>query len=243
MILNDFAMVAAVTTRSQAYLQVMVNAELYPSLCIVYTNNQDYLPKYGNGHSDIENLYFNTSESITCTLKRANIPYVILETDDINSKEMKLVLQNLTQHYIIYSGYGGSILKAPLFHMDKQFIHIHAGLLPEYRGSTTAYYSILQDGAISASAIFLNEGIDEGNIILTLTFPLPEKNVNIDYIYEPYVRSQVLIKTLSQYLKMGTLHSFLQDYTKEETYFIIHPVLKHLALKKIENTPCEGGNT
>ena len=58
--------------------------------------------------------------------------------------------------------------------------------------------------------------------------------IDIDYIYEPYIRSKVLIKALNQYLKQGTLASYKQNQEGAETYFIIHPVLKHLAIVGIE---------
>lgn len=101
-------------------------------------------------------------------------------------------------------------------------------------GSTTAYYSFLQEKEFGATAIFLNEGIDEGEIITQATFPVPEEMVNVDYIYEPYIRSQVLMKAIGQYLEMGELLSSGQNMEGAETYYIIHPLLKHLAIMGME---------
>ena len=112
---------------------------------------------------------------------------------------------------------------------------MHAGILPEYRGSTTAYYSILQDSYIGATSIFLNEKIDQGDIIYQEKFPMPSNKENIDYVYEPWVRSQVLVKTLKLYIANEGFSLREQSKDKAETYFIIHPVLKHLALLKVEN--------
>ena len=54
--------------------------------------------------------------------------------------------------------------------------------------------------------------------------------MDIDYIYEPYIRSKVLIKVLEKYLSSGELTGCAQSMEGAETYFIIHPVLKHIAL-------------
>ena len=140
---------------------------------------------------------------------------------------------------MIYSGYGGYILKPHLFQLGRKYIHVHAGILPEYRGSTTVYYSYLQDRMFGATAIFLSEGIDEGEIIVCDTFAVPKEAVDIDYIYEPYMRSRVLIKAIKKYLSDGAFISGRQNADGAETYFIIHPVLKHIAMLGIEK---EQGN-
>ena len=114
--------------------------------------------------------------------------------------------------------------------MDKKFIHIHAGILPEYRGSTTFYFSYLQEKQVGATAIFLNEKIDCGEIITQNTYELPQEMVDTDYIYEPYIRSQVLMDVLNKYVKEGELVASSQENERAEDYFIIHPVLKHVAL-------------
>lgn len=58
--------------------------------------------------------------------------------------------------------------------------------------------------------------------------------MNIDYIYEPYIRSRVLIKAIEQYLEKGELTSVGQTPEGAETYYIIHPLLKHLAIMGME---------
>ena len=236
MILEEFALLASDTARTKAYLQAMIREEKLPGICVVYSDNiagmKEEAEKYQQNNESEK--YFDRDIPILFSLNEENIPYILIENKDINSEQMKDALSGLPQKYIIYSGYGGYILKAHLFHINKKFIHVHAGILPQYRGSTTAYYSFLQDREFGATAIFLNEGIDEGEIIVQDTFPVPEEAVNIDYIYEPYTRSKVLLKALNQYLEQGTLVSFRQNQDGAETYFIIHPLLKHLAIMVIE---------
>ncbi len=231
MILKDFIMVMGITSRTKAYLQNMVKNTYIPSICLVLAEDENELAKRDKFNSDLTfNEYFNINEPLLQTFKDNKINYKIIGSKDINSDIVKRELGKHSQKYIIYSGYGGYILKDHLFNIGKNFIHIHAGILPQYRGSTTAYYSMLMEKKIGASAIFMNAGIDTGDVIFAEQYDLPRDGVNIDYIYEPYIRSQVLIKTLEQYIANGKFLTVNQDVEKSETYYIIHPVLKHIAL-------------
>lgn len=236
MILDEFALLASDTARTKAYLQAMIREGMLPGTCIVYSDDikkmQLELEQYQE--SNLNEQYFNIAKPILYSLHSAGIPYLLIENKDINSDRMLDILKGLKQQYLIYSGYGGYILKSHLFQINKEYIHVHAGILPQYRGSTTIYYSFLQEKVFGATAIFLNEGIDEGEIIAQETFDVPIEHVDIDYIYEPYIRSRVLIKVMKQYAETGKLTCKEQKCDGAETYFIMHPVLKHLALLGIE---------
>lgn len=236
MILENFALLASDTVRTKAYLYAMIEEKMLPGVCIVYSDNipkmQEEADQYVKGCR--HGRYFDKNFPVLSFVKEADIPYIFVENKDINSEQMRDVIQGLHQEYFIYSGYGGYILKPHLFHMGKKYIHVHAGILPRYRGSTTVYYSFLQEKVLGATAIFLSEGIDEGEIITCATFGIPDDPVDIDYIYEPYIRSKVLIKALKKYLAAGELTACEQSDEGAETYFIIHPVLKHIALLGIE---------
>ena len=101
---------------------------------------------------------------------------------------------------------------------------------------------LFRSGVFGATAIFLSEGIDEGEVIIGDTFEIPKEPVNMDYIYEPYIRSQVLLKVLDKYLMEGELMSKQQGWEGAETYFIIHPVLKHIALLGIGKVQVDMGD-
>lgn len=232
MILSDFAMIAADTARSKAYIQAMIQGEKLPAVCIIYAENCDEMREKAWIYKEKREAgqYFDVNCPIILSLEKASIPYMLVEKKNINSAQMLEAINTRREKYFIYSGYGGEILKKPLFQLEKKYIHIHAGMLPTYRGSTTFYYSYLQERQVGATAIFLNEKIDCGEIITQRTFGLPREIVNIDYIYEPYIRSQVLMDVLDQYIEQGELAADCQENEKAEDYFIIHPLLKHLAL-------------
>ena len=54
--------------------------------------------------------------------------------------------------------------------IEKKFLHVHGGYLPDYKGSTTNYYSLINENTIGASAIFLTTSgtTTEGTFTLAL---------------------------------------------------------------------------
>jgi methionyl-tRNA formyltransferase len=177
-----------------------------------------------------ENIYFDTQEPILYTLNAHDIPYEFILSDNINDDSVTQRLRVIEEQYLIYSGYGGQLIRPHLFEIGKKFLHVHAGLLPKYRGSTTIYYSMLAEASCGASAIFLTPGIDEGNVVASESFPLPPMGVDVDYIYEPYIRACVLVKALNEYSVRGHFSEKPQSAVNANTFYIIHPVLKHIAL-------------
>lgn len=231
---KDVVMLIAPTTRSKAYLQCMIKNDIFPAKVLIMTEESQSLLKEKMKEAGISE-YFDIHEPIMKTINMSGIEYEFLNTKDVNSECVKEALQRCEQKYIIYSGYGGAILKKHLFELGKRFIHVHAGALPEYRGSTTAYYSMIDKGYISATAIFMNENLDDGDVISTADFEMPESEVDIDYIYEPYTRAQVLVNALQEYRKCGEFSTKEQQKENAETYYIIHPVLKHIARLGVES--------
>ena len=236
MILEKFALLASDTARSKAYLQAMIREQTLPGMCIVYSDHILKMKEEAENYKEDgqEQQYFDVNMPVLYSIYKSGISYLLVDTKDINSELMADTIQNLEQKYLVYSGYGGYILKPHLFRLGKRFVHVHAGILPQYRGSTTAYFSFLQEKSFGATALFLNEGIDEGEVILQEHYGIPKEKTDIDYIYEPYIRSRTLIKTMEKYLRDDRLEGQKQNSDSAETYFIIHPVLKHLALFGME---------
>jgi len=234
MIIKDFAMLAANSARSKIYLQIMLKEGIMPEKCLVFGNSAPYNPNYSPKIGEKE-YGIDLSQTLEMILNKSGIEWEYIEEGDINSDLMKEYISKLNQKYIIYSGYGGAILKPHLFKLGKEYLHVHAGILPKYRGSTTGYYSILTESFIGATSIFLNEKIDQGEMIYQESFPLPKIPVDIDYVFEPWTRAEVLVKTLNKYIENGyKFNTIKQSQEGTEIYYIIHPVLKHLAMKKVE---------
>ena len=228
----DFSMILAKNNRSKAYIQNLIKHNIFPKKVIILKNddflsehtiydkfmfkNQKFIKKI----NDIGE--FDEKEDIEVTLKKYNINY-FFTNKDINSEIAINDIKSLPTKYIIYSGFGGVILKQAL-DIDKKFIHVHPGILPKYKGSTTIYYSYLNEKKFGASVIIFNKDIDSGEILYQKEFIIKEKNIDFDYILDPLIRANTLVEFLKK-----DLYKKVQEQ-EGNTFYITHPILKHLAI-------------
>ena len=66
-------------------------------------------------------------------------------------------------------------------------------------------------------------------MLIRKTFPPPPDRLQIDHIYDSAARAKVLIETLKVYNNSGEFQC-KENFDEGETYFIIHPILKHIAI-------------
>ncbi len=211
--------------RARAYLQAMLKAGYKPHSAIIL--QEENSPEEGLDKAVDEMEFFNPAESVLETLQRENIPYRKIPARGFNELAVIFALGQAEEEYHIFSGSG--ILKDEILSTGKKLIHIHPGKLPEYRGSTTFLYSLLAEGKGAATGFIMNKGIDTGDILASREFPPPAPNVDISRIYDPYIRSQVLVDVVRQLAEKGTLIGERQKLGGE-TYYMIHPVLRTLAI-------------
>ena len=214
-------MVAADTARTKYYLQELAENKLLPNYVLILLNDGELLP--GQKETQSENELVDLIEGL-------NIQYDIMHNSDINSDEIVGLIKSRREEVFIFSGYGGALLKEGVLDTGKKFLHVHGGYLPNYKGSTTNYYSLIDENTIGASSIFLTKEIDCGPVLLRKKFLPPKNRIEIDYIYDSKARAEVLIETLKKYVKSGYWDFELENNKGGETFYIIHPVLKHLAI-------------
>ena len=74
-------------------------------------------------------------------------------------------------------------------------------------------------------------GKDKGDIILRKRYPVAPKEVDPDYLYDPAVRSDTMVDVLEYFISNQELPKpVIQNEDQAEEYYVIHPLLKHLAL-------------
>ena len=159
---------AAFTARSRAYAQALANAELRPELTLLYGDPTTDRP--GQGGQDVvggtgggEVFLPDPRTPLLETLTTHGFDHEVVVAASVNEEELVGRLEALEPRFVAFSGYGGEIVRdAALAAAD--FLHIHSGWLPSFRGSTTGYYSWLEEQGLGASAILLAPRIDEGPI-------------------------------------------------------------------------------
>lgn len=237
----NFSLLLVNNNRSKAYLQNLINNGFIPKKAIVlndknitlveHTDNDKVISKDTNqkfirGLKDLD-IYFDEKEHILKTLENNNIKYSIIDSLDINSKKVIKEVESISEEYIVYSGPGGTILKTEILSKGKKFIHVHPGWLPNFRGSTTIYYSMLHNSTVGCSVILFEEGIDEGPVLYKNTYNIKEKNIDFDYVLDPLVRAKALIEFFNQ---KNIKFSNQNNNDEAHTFYIIHPLLKHMSI-------------
>ena len=232
--LKDTCMIVAPTLRSRAYLQTMHNNNIYLNKYILLPGNEPSIKdnreiKIKSYNNKI--LKFKPNEKIIETLSNCIGDIVKINTDDLQSTQIINLLKDLKEKYIIYSGFGGVILKNETLNCSKKFLHIHGGYAPNYKGSTAFYYSLIEEKTIGATALWLNARIDEGPIILRHKYTNFNKYYEIDTILDPLYRADVLLSVLEKRIKEGKFNKGKIMNSARPPYHVIHPILKHVALK------------
>lgn len=239
--LSGVAMLAAPSSRSRIYLDLLERRRLLPDPVLLLEDSSVETAEQRRRAAESvpsgtvlpEDPELNARRTVRQRVEDQGIDHRTLETLNPNDRVVVEAVAEIDQEFLIYSGPGGIILDGDLLTAGPRFLHVHAGELPDYRGSTTVYYSLLAEGTCGATAFLMNENIDEGPIVARESYPPPEDPETLDLYYDPWIRARLLGKVLSMYRDEGDLPETPQRPNEGETYFIIHPVLKHLAVSNI----------
>lgn len=232
--LDGVVLLAAPTARSRAYIQALVAADLLPGKVLLLGTESSQASS--SPPQCREGIHMpDHSESIAATCARAGVAVQPCEATTVNDEQVRAALLALTPRLVIYSGWGGQIVSSALLDIGAPFLHLHSGWLPEYRGSTTLYYALLNGGQPGVTAILLDRTIDTGPIVARRAYPRPPAGIDIDLVFDPAIRADLLVRVLSGYVSSGAIQPLeTQDAAIGQTYYVIHPVLKHLAILAIE---------
>ena len=221
---NSFALILAATPRSFEYIKTIHNIDAVIEK-VFLLDDFSHLP--GQRKIDANGLMSNNILDF-CSYKEIEVCRC---EADVNSLETLLKIKKTVSDLIIYSGYGGQIINNALLNLNKKILHIHAGSLPDYRGSTTIYYTVLNKHKCGVTAILLDKNIDTGIIVGEMEFSNPEPGVDYDYDVDINYRVQLLSKVARYYKENGCFKSYTkQDLNKGKTYYVAHPVLRHIAI-------------
>ena len=107
----------------------------------------------------------------------------------------------------------GQIIPSEIIHMPKYgCINVHASLLPKYRGASPIQWTVLDGCEYSGvTTMLMDEGIDTGDILETVTVKLDEKETGgslFDRV--SLVGAKLLVETLDK-AEAGQLHPVKQD--------------------------------
>lgn len=243
---DKFALLWFPSFRGIAYLNVLKEMGKLPEV-IVLMENEFFQQDKLNEEAKLFNYqaqYFDHTYTIEGFAKAFGITLIHTDAKSINDDVMINTLKTINIKNWLFTG--GGILKQALFEQGKRFLHIHPGKIPEYRGSTCFYYSILAEMKLSASAFFLTPSLDQGKVLFdcnfSLNLTLTSKNrYFLDDILDPWIRSQTLKNLLQVNVSNRDIMN-ISETTKcesktsehiDRTFYVMHPLLRALTIKKI----------
>lgn len=234
---KKIVMLAADTVRTSAYAQALANAGLeISSIGLIISDT----PKWGQASApekcnvSLESLFLPDVTVPALSACRNLCDQVdVLRADSVNDLVCIRWLTEQAAQLAVFSGFGGELVKNSVLDIGVPLLHMHAGWLPEYRGSTTAYYSLLKEGTVGVSAITLTESIDSGPIVARSIYPPPSAGIDLDYCYDSAVRADLLVRVITNYVEKGELDRLpVESGSSGRDYYIIHPLLKHIVLRR-----------
>jgi methionyl-tRNA formyltransferase len=232
---------AADTIRSRVYAQILEHYNyLLDAVLIVESEKKKWgqSAQIDAGNTDLCELFIpNLNKTLESSCEHLSKNINSYSCNSINTPEVIAWLKKIQPNLVIFSGFGGELINSEVLDTSKYFLHIHSGYLPYYRGSTTAYYSYLNDKKIGVTAILMEKSIDSGNMVDRKNYSPPPIGVNFDYLYDSSIRADLLIRALRKYdVKAGIFNKSIERQSEEDavSYYIIHPLLKHIALNDMK---------
>jgi methionyl-tRNA formyltransferase len=179
-----------------------------------------------------ENLPGKTLEDLSHFWK---IP--IITVGDLNQKKSLDFLQKANPDLIVFTG-GGLIRKHILDIPRLGILNCHSGWLPRYRGMDVIEWAVLDAGKkvpqVGITLHFMDQGVDTGPILLQekVVLKFGDTIERIRMRMEPMMVNLILKGVRG--LRDGRLKAEQQKLEDGHQYYIMHPRLKIIAMRKLE---------
>lgn len=136
--------------------------------------------------------------------KNKKIPYLI--TKNINDEKIIVSLKQLNPDLLVLAGFT-QILKPPIISLAKLgTINLHGGKLPEYRGASVLNWQIINGETTGGlSIIFVDEGVDTGDIIAKTTFPIEYTDTIKEVVDKSLVLFPPMLLSVLKQFAVGTV--------------------------------------
>lgn len=208
-----FSIILSNNERSHSYLNLLLVKKKFPNFVIHLESKES-------------NEY---KRKILSLIYKNKLNFKSFNSNNIDNKKVEKFILNLKDKLIIYSGYSGIIIRSTSILKKKKLLHSHSGKLPDFKGSTTIFYSLIKQRKIYCTTLILSNKIDKGKILLIKKYP-PLKNLRFLDKYDNKIRALNMLETLNNFTRLNKINKKYKDNFSQ--YYIIHPVLRYIALKK-----------
>jgi hypothetical protein len=163
--------------------------------------------------------------------------------ENLNDRRLAKVLSKEVGT-VLFTG-GGIVPKNLLDIPNLNFLHVHPGKLPNYRGADCTLWSWLISGRPSGSLFYLAQGIDDGEVVVSQYTPLSIvpfdiSGFDVKTIYravyaflDPWVRALILRQGIIMTMGLSRIEHYPQNHPECTNYHFMHDELKKCAFDKV----------
>lgn len=139
----------------------------------------------------------------------------VLQPVKVRTPEFLEAVRALEPDLIVTAAYGRILTRNVLDVPKLGCINVHASLLPKYRGAAPIQWAVINgDDKTGITTMFMDEGMDTGDILLAREVPIPPDMTSGELFDELMpLGAEVLLDTLKA-LENGTLKRTPQDHSK-----------------------------
>lgn len=222
--------------------------KITPSLSAAEANGEQQFHELGEnlqtdaGFDVISHLSDWSPEQYASSVKEFSV-------HSFNDEYLRKLMVKHSDTAFLYTN-GGIVPAGLLDEPEIKILHVHPGIVPQFRGSDCFLWSGYVSGKLGMSCFYMSAGLDEGEVLHKQEFPLPrllsilpfldESNEALAYrallyFVDPHYRALTLVTTLSQNLNgdLRKLPSIPQKSTVEFPYLWMHPMVRLQILRDI----------
>lgn len=149
--------------------------------------------------------------------KRNNIDYLF--SPNINSEVVVNKIKEVNPDLIISVSMNQIVKKQILEMPPKRCINVHCAPLPEYAGMSPYVWALANKENYSAATIhYMEEGLDEGNIIIQEKIPVVKNDSAFALFYRCCLKASEQLPRVVEQIENDTVTSYGQDL-QHKTYF------------------------
>lgn len=170
-------------------------------------------------HPDDKNSWYESTAAFAEKLGIKTIkPY------DTNDKAFKKTLIDLKPDLFVLAGYG-KILSEEVINIPViMSLNLHAGKLPEYRGSSPMNWALINgEACFSLSIIKIDKGVDSGGILFEKSFPISANDTINDLHDKANEEFPLMLIDAVSKIKNGSYKLLPQDNSKAGYYPLRFP--------------------
>lgn len=166
--------------------------------------------------------------------------------NDFNDNYLENLLVENSDNTFIYTN-GGIVPHTLLKKPNLKILHVHPGIVPEYKGSDCFFWSALEQNELGYSVFYMSEKIDEGEILYQQNFPITRfprlkaylDDLKLDTVYrsllysvDVHYRAITLITFIKKHDDQFSSLEPIADNDDRAPFLWMHPALLRKVIRK-----------